>query len=44
MATLKIKRLVRFLKAKLTSTNDGKLEMEVLKGQESFQNKIICCV
>ena len=26
-------------KAKLTSTNDGKLELQVLKGQESFRIK-----
>jgi molybdopterin molybdotransferase len=31
--------LTRFLKAKLTSTNDGILEIEVLKGQESFKIK-----
>ena len=31
--------LTRFLKAKLTSTNDGILEIEVLKGQESFRIK-----
>ena len=28
-----------FLKARLTSTNDGKIELEVLKGQESFRIK-----
>ncbi|MDA7770298.1 molybdopterin molybdotransferase MoeA [Candidatus Pelagibacter sp.] len=35
----KSKKIIRFLKAKLTSTNDGKLEIEVLKGQESFRIK-----
>jgi molybdopterin molybdotransferase len=35
----KKKNLTRFLKAKLTSTNDGMLEIEVLKGQESFRIK-----
>ena len=35
----KKKNLTRFLKAKLTSTNDGKLEIQVLKGQESFRIK-----
>ena len=36
---LKKKNFTRFLKARLTSTNDGKLEIEVLKGQESFRIK-----
>jgi molybdopterin molybdotransferase len=35
----KNKKIIRFLKAKLTSTNDGKLELQVLKGQESFRIK-----
>ena len=35
----KRKNFTRFLKARLTSTNDGKLEIEVLKGQESFRIK-----
>jgi len=35
----KRKNFTRFLKAKLTSTNDGKLEIQVLKGQESFRIK-----
>ena len=35
----KSKKIVRFLKAKLTSTNDGKIELEVLEGQESFRIK-----
>jgi molybdopterin molybdotransferase len=35
----KSKKIIRFLKARLTSTNDGKLELEVLKGQESFRIK-----
>ena len=36
---LKNKKLIRFLKAKLTSTANGNLEVEVLKGQESFRIK-----
>ena len=36
---LKSKNIIRFLKAKLTSTLDGKLEIEVLKGQESYKIK-----
>ena len=35
----KNKKIIRFLKAKLTSTNDGKIEIQVLKGQESFRIK-----
>ena len=35
----KSKKVVRFLKVRLTSTNDGKLELQVLKGQESFRIK-----
>ena len=35
----KKKFFTRFLKARLTSTNDGKLEIQVLKGQESFRIK-----
>jgi molybdopterin molybdotransferase len=35
----KSKKIIRFLKAKLASTNDGKLELQVLKGQESFRIK-----
>ena len=35
----KSKKIIRFLKAKLTSTNDGKIELQVLKGQESFRIK-----
>jgi molybdopterin molybdotransferase len=35
----KNKKIIRFLKAKLTSTKDGKLELEILKGQESFRIK-----
>jgi molybdopterin molybdotransferase len=35
----KRKNLTRFLKAKLTSTNNGKLEIQVLEGQESFRIK-----
>ena len=36
---IKNKKIIRFLKARLTSTNDGKLELQVLKGQESFRIK-----
>jgi molybdopterin molybdotransferase len=36
---LKKKNLVRFLKARLTSTSNGKIEIQVLKGQESFRIK-----
>ena len=35
----KNKKIIRFIKARLTSTNDGKLELEALKGQESFRIK-----
>ncbi len=35
----KSKKFIRFVKARLTSTNDGKLELEALKGQESFKIK-----
>jgi len=35
----KNKKVIRFLKAKLTSTANGKLEIQVLKGQESFRIK-----
>jgi molybdopterin molybdotransferase len=35
----KSKKIIRFLKARLTSTTDGKLEVQVLKGQESFKIK-----
>ena len=35
----KNKKIIRFLKGRLTSTIDGKLEIEVLKGQESFRIK-----
>ena len=35
----KNKKIIRFLKARLTSTISGKLEIEVLKGQESFRIK-----
>ena len=33
----KKKNFTRFVKAKLTSTKDGKLEIQVLKGQESYK-------
>ena len=36
---LKKKNLTKFLKARLTSTNNGILEIQVLKGQESFRIK-----
>ena len=35
----KNKKLIRFLKAKLSTTKNGNLEIEVLKGQESFRIK-----
>ena len=35
----KKKNFTRFLKARLTSTNDGKLEIQTLRGQESFRIK-----
>jgi molybdopterin molybdotransferase len=35
----KNKKILRFIKAILTSTNDGKLELQTLKGQESFRIK-----
>ena len=35
----KNKKVIRFMKARLASTNDGKLELEALKGQESFRIK-----
>jgi molybdopterin molybdotransferase len=35
----KNKKFTRFLKGKLTSTNNGKLEIQILKGQESFRIK-----
>jgi len=35
----KNKNIIRFIKARLTSTNDGKLELQALKGQESFRIK-----
>ena len=35
----KNKKIIRFLKARLSSTIDGKLELEVLKGQESYRIK-----
>ncbi len=35
----KSKDIIRFLKARLSSTNDGKLEIKVLRGQESYKIK-----
>ena len=35
----KNKKIIRFLKASLTSTMGGRLEIQVLKGQESFRIK-----
>ena len=35
----KNKKLTRFLKARLTSTTDGNLQIQVLRGQESFRIK-----
>ena len=36
---LKKKAFTRFAKSKLTTTKDGKIEVEILKGQESFRVK-----
>ncbi len=36
---IKKKKFTRFAKSKLTTTKDGKLEVEILKGQESFRIK-----
>ena len=36
---LKRKNLTSFIKSKLISTNDGNLELQVLRGQESFRIK-----
>ncbi len=36
---VKKKNFTRFLKGKLTSTNNGNLEIEILQGQESFRIK-----
>ena len=36
---VKKKNFTRFLKGKLTSTNNGNLKIEILKGQESFRIK-----
>ena len=36
---LKKKEFTRFVKSKLSTTKDGKLEVEILKGQESFRIK-----
>ena len=35
----KKKKFTRFAKSKLTTTKDGKIEVEILKGQESFRIK-----
>ena len=35
----KSKKITKFVKAKLISTHDGKLKLQVLKGQESFRIK-----
>ena len=34
---MKKKKFTRFAKSKLTTTKDGKIEVEILKGQESFR-------
>ena len=39
MNLLKRKKFVRFAKSRLNTTKNGKLEVEVLKGQESFRIK-----
>ena len=36
---IKKKKFVRFAKSRLNTTKNGKLEVEVLKGQESFRIK-----
>jgi molybdopterin molybdotransferase len=36
---IKKKKFTRFAKSKLTTTKDGKIEVEILKGQESFRIK-----
>tara|TARA_Y100000766_G_scaffold280717_1_gene290996 strand:- start:28 stop:1278 length:1251 start_codon:yes stop_codon:yes gene_type:complete len=36
---IKKKKFTRFIKSKLSTTKDGKLEIEILKGQESFRIK-----
>ena len=36
---MKKKEFTRFAKSKLTTTKDGKIEVEILKGQESFRIK-----
>ena len=36
---IKKKKFTRFIKSKLSTTKDGKLEVEILKGQESFRIK-----
>ena len=36
---IKKKKFTRFAKSKLSTTKDGKIEIEILKGQESFRVK-----
>ncbi len=36
---IKKKKFTRFVKSKLSTTKDGKIEIEILKGQESFRIK-----
>ena len=36
---MKKKKFTRFAKSKLTTTKDGKIEVEILNGQESFRVK-----
>ena len=36
---IKKKNFTRFAKSKLNTTNNGKIEVEILKGQESFRIK-----
>ena len=36
---LKKKKFTRFVKSKLSTTKDGKIEVYILKGQESFRIK-----
>ena len=39
MILLKKKNFTRFVKRKLSTTTNGKIEVEILKGQESFRIK-----
>ena len=39
MVLKKKKKFTRFVKSKLSTTKDGKIEVEILTGQESFRIK-----